>query len=283
MESAGISPARQTRTGHRHELRTLTYVTIDQGNGGIVRNLNHDGVGVQAVAALRAGQELRMRFELRYPRLRIETRGEVMWSTSSGLCGIRFLDLPPRMIRQINEWIFGNLLEGISLHSESTRAIFGEPAVRGVRDARLEKSLCPEEDDGLLISVAGAHKVIELPGRPEVRAPVLVYEEASEVSMPAPVPLDWLSQPLSGRGLAWTVDTLVVVAGLLLFVLVFLSVTREAPRWPIAMILGAACMVAAMYWGFFEMFGGSSLGARLARLTMGDSEEEEEGDGARFR
>jgi len=91
---AGLSP-RQTRAKHRHELRTLTYVTLDQANGGIVRNLNHEGIGVQAVAAVRPGQSVRVRFELRGPRLRVEARGEVTWATTSGRCGILFLDLSP--------------------------------------------------------------------------------------------------------------------------------------------------------------------------------------------
>ena len=108
----GLSLEQGSRVHYRHELRTLTYVTLDQANGGIVRNLTHDGIGVQAVASVRPRQQLRVRFELRYPRLRIETRGEVVWSTFSGQCGIRFLDLPPRLHRQIDEWIFGNLLEG---------------------------------------------------------------------------------------------------------------------------------------------------------------------------
>src|SRR5579872_7336068 len=114
---AGISPARQTRAQHRHQLRTLTYVTFDQANGGVVRNLTHEGIGAQVVAAVRPRQQLRLRFELRYPRLRVETRGEVVWATFSGQCGIRFLDLPQKTSRQIKEWIFGNLLEEISLHS----------------------------------------------------------------------------------------------------------------------------------------------------------------------
>src|SRR5450631_930394 len=90
---AGLSPARQARAKHRHELRTLTYVTLDQANGGVVRNMSHEGIGVQAVAAVRPRQQVRVRFELRYPRLRVEARGEVAWSTFSGECGIRFLDL----------------------------------------------------------------------------------------------------------------------------------------------------------------------------------------------
>jgi len=71
---AGLSPARQARAKHRHELRTLTYVTLDQANGGIVRNLNHEGIAVQAVAAVRPRQQLRVRFELRYPRVRVEKK-----------------------------------------------------------------------------------------------------------------------------------------------------------------------------------------------------------------
>src|SRR5271165_3476898 len=125
---AGSSPPPLGRTRHRHELRMLSYVTLDQANGGIVRNLTHDGIAVQAVAAVRPRQQLRVRFELRYPRLRVETRGEVVWATFSGQCGIRFLDLSPRMVRRIDEWILGSLLENIPSHFEPDPAMF--PASR---------------------------------------------------------------------------------------------------------------------------------------------------------
>lgn len=267
---AGISPARQARTQHRHELRTLTYVTLDQANGGIVRNLSHEGIGVQLVAAVRPRQQLRVRFELRYPRLRVETRGEVMWATFSGQCGIRFLDVPPRLTRQINEWIFGSLLEGAAIHG-------GRAFSEGV--------IANDEDDGLLLSAA-PRNVIQLPLRAEAAVPV--HDAAHVVATAAyrsrdedETELDWLSQPLSGRSLAWTINTLAVVAALLLFALIFLSVTRQAPRWPWEMAAGAAVAIAALYWGFFKMFGGSSPGARMARLAAGDNENEEVN--ARFR
>jgi hypothetical protein len=247
--NAGISPARPARARHRHELRTLTYVTLDQANGGVIRNLSREGIAVQAVAAVRPRQQMRVRFELRYPRLRVEGRGEVMWATFSGQCGIRFLDLSPRTARQIDEWIFGNLLEGAP----------------------------PMEDDGLMMSAAPV-KVIELPPRSEPAKPRMLRDEVAETPSGE---LDWLSQPLSSRSLAWTVNVLAVMAGLLLFALIFLSITRERPRWPLAMTGGAAVMVSALYWGFFKLFGGSSPGARLARLA-GYTDEEEEA-GARFR
>lgn len=273
--NAGISAARQTRTKHRHELRTLTYVTLDQANGGIVRNLTADGIGVQAVAALRPQQQLRVRFELRYPRLRVEAHGEVLWSTSSGQCGIRFLDLPSRMGHQINEWIFGDLLEGISLHDE--RPMFAAPALR-TKERRNGSSIAAEED-GLLMSPAPL-RVIELATHPEsLEAPTPQLRREIQI---VPDQLDWLSQPLSSRGLAWTINTLAVTAGLLIAMLVFLSVTGQPPRWPIAMTGGAVCIVAMMYWGFFQIFGGASLGTRLARMAASEEIEEEELE-SRFR
>jgi PilZ domain len=278
---AGISPARQTRTQYRHELHTLTYVTLDQANGGIVRNLSGEGMGVQAVAAPRPQQQLRLRFELRRPRLRIETRGEVMWTTSSGQCGIRFVDLPSGMIRQINEWVFGDLLEGASVHLEKIGPVFIEPEVRPRRESREDALVSGAlQDDGLLISPAPL-KIIELPARQDP-VMVLMDEAARAVGEQASV-WDWLSQPISGRGLAWAVNTLVVVAACLLFTLVFLSVTHEAPPWPLLMIVVGACAVGGMYWAFFRIFGGSSLGARLARLAASDEENDEEERDARFR
>ncbi len=256
---AAISPAREARAQYRHDLRTLTYVTIDQGNGGIIRNLTHDGIGVQMVAAVRPQQQLRVRFELRYPRVRIETRGEVVWATPSGQCGIRFLDMPPKMTRQINEWIFGNLLDGATLHPERAGAIFGDPV---------------EREDGLVVSSA-PRKVIELPVQDDS-----VVSDIRPFAARDRAELDWLSQPLSGRSLAWTVDTLVVVAAVLLFTLVFLSVTREAPRWPFRMACGAAVAVGLLYWGFFRLCGGDSPGKRLARSAESDQGEER---GPRFR
>jgi hypothetical protein len=314
----GSSTVREARTRHRHDLRTLTYVTLDQANGGIIRNLSHEGIAVQLVAAVRPRQQMRVRFELRHPRLRVETRGEVVWATFSGQCGIRFLDLSPRTVRQIDEWIFSNLLEAIPLGFVSNQPALNQPPSnqhvwnQPVREdqswanqgSRLKVDVEPGvdiEEDGLMVSSA-AVKVIELPSRsaPEnlsrepmrsgVASDVLsrdlrasgAYSDAAEIAEPVPT-LDWLSQPLSGRSLAWTVNVLAVVAALLLFVMIFLSVTGELPRWPYALASGAAVLVAGLYWGFFKLFGGSSPGVRLARLAGYEMEEEEESAAPRFR
>lgn len=247
-------------------MRTLTYVTLDQANGGIVRNLTHRGIAVQAVSEVHPGQQLRVRFELRSPRLMVAAHGEVMWATASGQCGMRFLDLSPRMTRQINEWIFGSLLAGLPLHADS-------------RFSSRSLELVGEEDGGLIVSSAPVN-VIQLPLRPEAVPANPIHGESS---LEQAAELDWLSRPLSGRGLAWTVNTLAVLAALLLFAFVFLSVIGEPPKWPFATAIGAAALMGALYWGFFKVFGGGSLGARLARLRDSNTSEEDEDGDSRFR
>lgn len=271
---AGVSPARQMRAQHRHELRSLTYVTLDETNGGVVRNLTRKGLAVQVVTAVFPGQQMRVRFELRGPRLMIAAHGEVMWATDSGRCGIRLLDVSPRMTRQVNEWIFGNLLQGL-------------PPYVGPDDSGLATRsfalVAPGiEDDGLMVSAAPV-KVIELPLRPEPLAPTHIRDNVPEFLTPAADQLDWLSQPLSGRSLAWTVNVLAVLAALLLFALIFLSVIGEPPQRPFVAAGGATILVAALYWGFFKVFGGGSPGARLARLRELSGKDHEDADGARFR
>ena len=282
----GLSRPHDSRAQPRHELRTLTYVTLDQANGGIARNLSSEGIRLQVIAPVSPLQQYSVRLDLRSPRLRIETRGEVVWSTLSGECGIRFLDLSPRTNDQIKQWILGDQPESVSLHPEQREPVFFEPGLGSLLAEEAGRSEKPESDegfdDGLLISATG-RSVIELPTLPEPMAePVLRHREVVDSPDETVVALDWLSQPLSGRGLAWTVNVLVVIAGLLLFAVVFLSLVGEAPPWPLAVTAGMACLVTLMYWGFFQVFGGSSFGTRLARLVTGDPDDEES-IGVRFR
>ncbi len=270
----------EARRAHpRHELRTLTYACLDQANGGIVRDISHQGLGLQVVAAVRPQQQLRVRFELGHPRLRVEARGEVSWATRSGQCGIRFLDLSPKAARQINEWIFGNLLEEVSRHSEREGSMF---------------TLDAEVADGLMVSAAPV-SAIRLPLHPDPLEPPNARNSGSSLQSlqslqslaltetETETVLDWLSQPLSGRGLVWTINTLVIVAALLLFALVFLSITGELPRWPLATAGAATIVVAGLYWGFFRLFGKSSPGERLARMAGWDLAQDTEEYDARFR
>jgi PilZ domain len=317
MQAASF-PARRARTHYRHELRTLTYVTLDDANGGIIRNLSHEGVAVQALAALRPERHVRLRFELKSPRLRVETSGQVSWASASGQCGIRFVDLPARTRHQINEWIFSNLLDAIARDAGHPRSIFGASVVSitreenaGQQNAREENVL--EENDGLRLSPAPRSAILLEPGvarQPEatvlhpssrhaavLQSPVLtssVLNQHSEEdladyfadSVRDPyAQLNWLSRPLSGRTLSWLVDGLVVTAALLMFALIFLSIAHELPPLPLTLgtVAAAAVFVALAYRAVFAVFGGRSLGARLARAVSSGEEKEESEDGVRIR
>jgi len=264
----------RSRSQPRHSLRTLTYVSLDDANGGIVRNLNHKGLAVQTVAPLRPGQRVRVRFELRYPRLPVEARGEVSWADSSGQSGIRFIDLPPKKIRQVNEWIFGDLLESLPHSSTRSDSLFEIP--HGVVQA--------QGADGLLVS-SPPRTPIEL--EEAFLAPAFPAKAETETSSSSrALDLDWLSRPLSGTSLALAIDTLIVFAAMLLFFLVFFSVSTELPEWPmnIGVGLATAIFVAAFYWGFFHTMAGTTLGASLARLADSDFDGNAKGEKAiRFR
>jgi len=117
----------------------------------------------------------------------------------------------------------------------------------------------------------------------EARVPLMEMEEESFEQTYAG--LNWLSRPISAKSLAWLVDSLVVIAALLLFALTFLSIARELPEWPVTLgaVVFAAAFVVAAYWSLFAVFGGPSLGVRLAQATSGLDHDDEGGEEDRFR
>src|ERR1700751_1171353 len=106
------APAPNQRHHYRHPIHSLVYVTLDEGNGGIIRNLSQSGAAIQAVGALRSGQSVRMRFDLLNPRTRFDVQGVVSWANPSGQAGVRFVDISHQAIRQLNDWVFANLMRG---------------------------------------------------------------------------------------------------------------------------------------------------------------------------
>ncbi len=285
MEAVAFAE-RKARAHYRHGLRTLTYVTLDQANGGVLHNLNDKGVAIQAVAPPKPQQTVRLRFELRHPNVRVDTHGEVTWATSSGQCGVRFVDLSSRVRRQINQWIFGSLLDFLPQDADGTASILApSPVSDGLK-----------ESDGLIVS-AVPRPVIQLGSAPDptferkweqVRTPTaecpVIFNPASTRDGSAESQR-WFSQPLSGRTVALLVDSLVVIAGLLLFSLVFLATARELPRWSVTIgsLVLAGVFVTTAYWTLLALFGESSLGERVARLATRDLIDPKEGAGPRFR
>src|ERR1700687_2846733 len=103
--TVGLSPLGRRRH-YRHQIQTLAYVNLDQGNGGIIRNLGDSGIAIQAVAPLLVHQQVFLRFELANPRVRVEATGRVAWVDPVGQAGVGFLTLSPRSGRMLKGWVF---------------------------------------------------------------------------------------------------------------------------------------------------------------------------------
>jgi TonB family protein len=107
-ESGPVSvPASDRRAHPRQRIRSLAYVHLGEGNGGIILNISEDGIGVQAAEALDEGEGvIAMRIEIPRSRKRLEVRGEIMWvGESRKEAGLRFVDLQEDALRRIRSWM----------------------------------------------------------------------------------------------------------------------------------------------------------------------------------
>lgn len=257
-----VVASRPKRRHYRQRVQNLAYVRLDQANGGIIRDLSESGIAIQAVAALRVNQEVRVRFELLNPRTKIEARGRVAWADPLGQAGMEFLDIAERSKRLLKEWIFTQLM-ATAQHAERADSIFihhksGENATELLfsEDARPAIQMQPEETEAELV------------------------EETS-----APVPLLGSSIALSAKGLSRVVDSLLLLCAVLLFAIISLGMTNLFPTWPLALALalGITSAFAAVYWYLFAVCIGMTPGEQLARIACGSPEDAEEDQPARFR
>jgi hypothetical protein len=231
----------------RQTLRSLSYVKLDESNGGIVRDLTEAGMAVQAVAPLQVGKEVTLRFELLSPRVRVDTRGRVAWSDSNGQGGIEFTDLQPRTRRSLRDWLFTQIL--------SSAVITGRDSI-----------FAPQERE-LVFSAAA-------------RPAILVESAAAEMAEDWETPrVSWGFLSLSVRGFAIFVDTLVLLCAILLFSVSSVAVMGGLPAWPLsaALLLTTSTIFVAVYQILFsEFLCGATPGRRLAALAAFPDNETEE-------
>lgn len=249
------SPVKPGRS-YRYSLSSLSYVNLDDGNGGIIRDLSRAGLAVQAVARLQPDQIVHLRFEIGNPRLRVESEGRVVWVDGKGQAGVEFVSLPQRTERLVKDWIFTQLLSAASKY-------FGP-------DFMSRPSDHAGSEDGLTFSSA-PHPAIRLRAEPD----------ASSVQ---PWRILWFS--LAPRRLAQLVDGLALLCAVLLFGVIALAITGVMPAWPIALAisLGLTGLTFLLYRTFFVVMIGTTPGRRLSGLDPQLSRENEPlEEGVRFR
>ena len=249
------APAANQRHYYRHPIHSLVYVTLDEGNGGIIRNLSQSGAAIQAVGALHLGQTVRMRFDLLNPRTRFDVRAVVSWANPSGQAGVRFLDLSRQACRQLNDWIFANLM-------------------RGVAQAAPVLPL-PGEFDDLILSP---------PARPAIRVG-LAAPRTTGVPETCTISLPWCPVPMTSTTLAKVMDALILISASLLFFCTFVVVAREIPAWPLTVLVGiGVCgFFTSLYLYLGAWLGCGTPGAQLAKVAVREAHGDPGEKRARFR
>jgi len=261
LEAAPRKPRR-----YRHGIHRLAYVNLDHANGGIIRNLSETGIALQTVAPLYVNQQIRVRFELMSPRVRVEALGRVGWADSFGQAGLQFLNLSRHTRRLLKEWIFTQLLVGTYRASEES--IFVQP----------------ETEIELLFSPA-PHPTICLDRAPSCGSN---FRDSQLTDEDATVRILWFPVAVSAGSLSWLIDSLILVSAVLLFFALSLVMTHFLPAWTIisALALGIACLFTTLYWFLFTIWMGATPGTCLVHRACISSEggsHVDEVDRPRFR
>jgi TonB family protein len=90
----------------RQPVRSLAYVELGEGNGGIVLNVSEGGIAVQAVMSLMNDDLPCVRIQLAHSKKRIEAKGRITWT--AGLrktAGVEFIDLSQEARSLLREWV----------------------------------------------------------------------------------------------------------------------------------------------------------------------------------
>jgi hypothetical protein len=237
-----LLPPKAERSSYRHKIAGLSYVNLDQYNGGILRDVSPAGIAIQAVTPLDPLSPVYVRFELFHPRTRIEAAGRVVWSNRAGEAGIQFTGLGPSAHKSLTEWMFSQLL------SAST--------------------------DRSLFQAAAAQQFHSTP------------RLSSKSDSTRPLWIPWWPVPISAGMLGKTIDSLLILCSVLVFCLIFISVTQVFPSWWISLpVCSAAGMFfSVFYWSLFSRWGTGTPGALLAGVALRSNQNTTKiNDAPRFR
>ena len=99
---------------HRQTVETsvdLSWGKQRKAQGALV-NLSQGGIGIYLEKELDVRQPLQISFRLPGTRKTVRARGEIAWTDQRGNAGIRFLEVPEQLQRNLQLWLaqryFGN-------------------------------------------------------------------------------------------------------------------------------------------------------------------------------
>jgi len=227
------------RRRYRYEIHSLSYINIDESNGGIIRNLNEAGLCVQSVTPLQKDQQVHLRFELLNPRVRVGAAARVCWVNAAGLAGLEFMPLANRSRQLVKDWLLTQLLlRGQRLFV--TNSVFVQRAGAG--------NVAAASDRGVAIPLT-----VELAPRPVLSG--LDQAEGKKTN-----PAVW----------ARLVDSAAVLAAVLLFSVIAAGMMERFPDWLVCcgVIAVTAAILSGVYWAMFTSWTGATPGNYLVQTML---------------
>ncbi len=189
LDPAERLPDRRAHT--RQAVRSLAYVELGDGNGGIALNVSEGGLAVQAVMSLGGDDLPAIRIQLAHSRKQIQAKGHVAWTGDlRKLAGVKFVDLSDETRAQIREWVsfespdpeFWPKLEEPSVESAAAHI------ATKTRERILEPPISPPQlEANTPLASSPLPKFSEPPPPPKrPRAPVVPASAVPPAFVPAP-------------------------------------------------------------------------------------------------
>jgi hypothetical protein len=160
-----VSTSTPQFTGHQTQMperrahprvfpRTLIYVACGESNGGMVLNVNDDGMAISMAIPVSDEAYSTLHVRMNGSPQSIEVHGRLAWTTKSKKrAGIQLIDVSEEQRRQIREWLAQEGVRDVNLLprvSEPAASILPAPADRAVQ------SVLPDKPHSELSAVAAS-------------------------------------------------------------------------------------------------------------------------------
>jgi TonB family protein len=136
------------RVHSRLPIRSLAYVELDEGNGGIVLNVSEGGLSVQAFASLMDDVLPGVRFQLSESEGWIQAHARITWTGESRkLAGLEFVDLADDDRSRLKEWLAREALPPGEESATGTASKDDKPSAAAPEVREAIVSIAPSADD----------------------------------------------------------------------------------------------------------------------------------------
>lgn len=213
-------------------------------------------MAIHAVAPLRPEEAVNVVFELLSPRVRVNVKGRVAWSDSSGQAGIQFYDFIPNSRRALRDWLFFQIFATAAASGQSPIFAPASPNREGEGNQTRTPTFSAASPATIAFGVDA--------------------QAAHDLDLPR---VRWGLFSVPANRFSLYVDTLIVLCAILLFSITSIAIMGGLPAWPLAtaLFVTASTIFAAVYQLLFsDLVCGATPGKRLAGLAVPASIQEDQ-------